>query len=395
LKSQTLEICVIGEICRSLCIVFLILCELCASARDYSAWFCLVSPTVSPQKDRTLAIDYDALLIVGFGGPETRDDVIPFLENVTRGRNIPRERLLAVAEHYYHFGGKSPLNDQVRALIAALEPELRRRGVDLPIHWGNRNWHPFLADTMRQMADSGVRRALALVLAAYSSYSSCRQYLEDIDRARAAVGTAAPSADKIRVFYNHPGFIAANADHLRDALAQIPADRRESAHVAFTAHSIPASLAKNCHYEEQLRETCRLVCERLAIADSRYSLVYQSRSGRLSDPWLEPDILDHLADLHSRRVRDVVVLPIGFLSDHLEVLYDLDFEAEQKSRDLGLTMIRAATVGTHPAFVAMLADLIHERLTDSPQRQAIGRFGPSHDICPAGCCPPPLPPMTR
>jgi len=236
---------------------------------------------------------------------------------------------------------------------------------------------------------------LALVLAAYSSYSSCRQYLEDIERARSTVGTAAPSVDKIRVFYNHPGFVAANADHLRDALAEIPSDRRESAHVAFTAHSIPMSMATNCLYEVQLRETCRLVCESLSIPDSRQRLVYQSRSGRPSDPWLEPDILDHLADLRSRDVRDVVVLPIGFLSDHLEVLYDLDFEAQEKSRELGLTMVRAATVGTHPAFVAMLADLIQERLTDSPQRQAIGHFGPREDVCPADCCPPPRPPAPR
>jgi ferrochelatase len=342
-----------------------------------------------------LANDYDALLIVGFGGPESREDVIPFLENVTLARNIPRERLLAVAEHYYHLGGKSPLNDQVRALIAALEPELRERGVGLPIFWGNRNWHPFLAETMRQMTDSGVRRTLALALAAYSSYSSCRQYLEDIDRARAAVGTGAPSVDKIRAFYNHPGFVAANADHLRKALAKIRADRRESAHVAFTAHSIPLSMATNCRYEEQLLETCRLVCEQTAVPDSRYSLVYQSRSGRPSDPWLEPDILDHLTGLRSRNVRDVVVLPIGFLSDHLEVLYDLDFEAQEQSRELGLNMIRAATVGTHPAFIAMLADLIQERLTESPERKAIGRFGPREDVCPADCCPSPRPPGAR
>jgi ferrochelatase len=335
-----------------------------------------------------LAVDYDALLIVGFGGPERREDVMPFLENVTRGRNVPRERLLGVAEHYYHFAGKSPLNDQVRSLIAVLEPELKRRRIDLPIYWGNRNWHPFLADTLRQMTDAGVRRGLALVLAAYSSYSSCRQYLEDIARAQSAVETGAPSVDKIRVFYNHPGFIAANSDHLRAALAEIPPDRRESARVAFTAHSIPASMAQTCRYESQLREACRLVCERLAIPATRYGLAFQSRSGRPTDPWLEPDIGDYLSSLRSEGVRDVVVLPIGFLSDHLEVLYDLDFEARQKSRELGLTMVRAATVGTHPAFVAMLADLIQERLTDSP-REAIGRDGPSHDVCSADCCPRP------
>jgi protoporphyrin/coproporphyrin ferrochelatase len=329
---------------------------------------------------------YDALLIVGFGGPERREDVMPFLENVTRGRNVPRERLLRVAEHYDHFGGKSPLNDQVRTLIAALKPELARRGVELPIFWGNRNWHPFLADALRQITEAGVKRALALVLAAYSSYSSCRQYLEDIARAQAAVGAGAPAVDKIRVFYNHPGFIAANVDHLRAALAEIPGQRREWAHVAFTAHSIPASMAANCRYESQLQETCRLVCERLGIPGEQYALVYQSRSGRPSDPWLGPDILEHLAGLRSGGVRDVVVLPIGFLSDHVEVLYDLDIEARGKSRELNLNMVRAATVGTHPVFVSLLADLIQERLTGTP-RQADGRDGPSHDVCPPDCCP--------
>ncbi len=333
-----------------------------------------------------MADDYDAILIVGFGGPERREDVMPFLENVTRGRNVPRERLLGVAEHYDHFGGKSPINDQVRTLIAALKPELERRRIQLPIYWGNRNWHPFLADTMRQMTDAGVRHAIGLVLAAYSSYSSCRQYLEDVARAQATVEPNAPSVDKLRVFYNHPGFIEANADHLRRALAEIPADRRASAHVAFTAHSIPFSMARNCRYEHQLRETCRLVCERLAIPESRYQLAYQSRSGRPGDPWLEPDILDHLTALKSQDVREVVVLPIGFLSDHVEVLYDLDVEAQAKSRELGLAMVRAATVGVHPAFVGMLADLIEERLSDLP-REAVGKDGPSHDVCPADCCP--------
>jgi protoporphyrin/coproporphyrin ferrochelatase len=333
---------------------------------------------------------YDAILVVAFGGPEKREDVLPFLENVTRGRNIPRERLLEVAEHYYHFGGKSPLNDQVRALITALEHELRRRGAPLRIYWGNRNWHPFLADTLQQMADAGVRSALGLVLAAYSSYSSCRQYLEDIARAQAVVGPQAPAVDKIRVFYNHPGFIGANADNLRKTLERLPTERRVATHVAFTAHSIPLSMAKNCRYEEQLRETCRLVSERRAIPESQWSLVYQSRSGRPSDPWLEPDIGDHLTALAQRGVRDVVLLPIGFLSDHLEVLYDLDEEAASRSRDLGLNMVRAETVGTHPAFIAMLADLVQERLDESVRRPAIGRFGASHDGCPADCCPPPL-----
>jgi protoporphyrin/coproporphyrin ferrochelatase len=335
---------------------------------------------------RILSVEYDAILVVGFGGPERREDVMPFLENVTRGRNVPRERLLGVAEHYDHFGGRSPLNDQVRTLIAALKPELINRRIERPIYWGNRNWLPFLADTMRQMTNDGIRRALGLVLAAYSSYSSCRQYLEDIARAQSAVESNAPHVDKIRVFYNHPGFIEANADHLRAALAEVPADRRDAAHVVFTAHSIPVSMARNCRYEQQLRETSRLVCERLAISDSRYGLAYQSRSGRPGDPWLEPDIGDDLTTLKSQGVRDVVVLPIGFLSDHVEVLYDLDVEAQDKSRELGLAMVRAATVGIHPAFVRMLADLIEERLSDRPA-EAVGKDGSSHDLCPADCCP--------
>src|SRR3954447_26083286 len=281
---------------------------------------------------------YDAILVVGFGGPEKRDDVIPFLENVLRGRNVPRERMLEVAEHYYHFGGVSPINGQVRELIAALRPELERHGIDLPIYWGNRNWHPFLGDTLREMAEAGVKKVLGLVLAAYSSYSSCRQYREDVARAQDHVGPGAPEVDKVRVYYNHPGFIAPNAERVADALGRIPADRRDSARLAFTAHSIPGAMAANCRYEEQLREACRLVAESLGVGPDRWRLVYQSRSGRPTDPWLEPDIRDHLAALGGEGVRDVVVHPIGFLSDHLEVLYALDEEARQAAAGLGLNM---------------------------------------------------------
>jgi ferrochelatase len=337
-----------------------------------------------------LPTQYDAILIVGFGGPERREDVLPFLENVTRGRNIPRERLLGVAEHYYHFGGKSPINDQVRELIAALRPVLQQHGIALPIAWGNRNWHPFLADAMQELSAAGAQRVLALVLAAYSSYSSCRQYGEDIEGARAAVGDRAPVVDKIRVFFNHPGFIAANADHLREALEKIPADRRSRARVAFTAHSIPMSMAQTSRYAEQLNEACRLVCELLEIPESRWALAYQSRSGRPSDPWLEPDICDHLVALSANGVSDVALLPIGFLSDHLEVLYDLDVEAREKSRELGLNLVRAATVGTHPQFVGALAELIEERINPpSSGRSALGSLGASPDVCPADCCPVP------
>jgi ferrochelatase len=330
---------------------------------------------------------YNAIVVVGFGGPEKREDVLPFLENVTRGRNVPRERLLAVAEHYDHVGGRSPLNDHVRELMAVLQTDLSQRGVTLPLYWGNRNWHPMLGDTVAAMSAAGSGRALALVLAAYSSYSSCRQYLENIERARSAVGGAAPVIDKIRVFYNHPDFIAANADRMRDAMSQIANGRRSRAQVAFTAHSIPTSMARSCRYEEQLGETCRLVCEELGVDESRFRLTYQSRSGRPTDPWLGPDICDHLKALREQSVSDVVVMPIGFLSDHVEVLYDLDYEASETCRDLGLNMVRAATVGTHPRFVSMLAELIEERLDRRSERRAIGRFGPSHDFCLPDCCP--------
>ena len=333
---------------------------------------------------------YDALLIVGFGGPEQPDDVMPFLENVTRGKPVPRERLLEVAEHYQHFGGVSPINQQVRDLIHVLRPELIRRGIDLPIFWGNRNWHPLLTETVEAMAAVGVKRALAFVLAGYSSYSSCRQYRENIEAARQAAGPSAPQIDKVRVFFNHPDFIEATIERVRDAIAQLPANERDSAHIAFTAHSIPMLMADNCQYAAQLTETGRLVADRLGIPESRWRLVYQSRSGRPTDPWLEPDILDHLRSLKEQSVSQVVIAPIGFLSDHIEVLYDLDDEAAKLSQELGLTMVRAGTVGTHPKFVSMIGDLIAERLaTESGSvcdRSAIGTCGPNHDVCPTDCC---------
>ena len=333
---------------------------------------------------------FDALLIVGFGGPEQPDDVMPFLENVTRGKPVPRERLLEVAEHYQHFGGVSPINQQVRDLIQVLRPELIQRGIDLPIFWGNRNWHPLLTETLESMTAVGVKRALAFVLAGYSSYSSCRQYRENIDAAQRAVGPSAPQIDKVRVFFNHPGFIEASVDRVANAIARLPAEGSESAHVAFTAHSIPMLMADNCQYAAQLAETARLVSDRLGIPESRWQLVYQSRSGRPTDPWLEPDILDHLRALKEQSVSQVVIAPIGFLSDHIEVLYDLDDEAAKLSQELGLKMVRAGTVGTHPKFVTMIVDLIAERLaTESEsacERRAVGSLGPNHDVCPEDCC---------
>lgn len=335
---------------------------------------------------------HDAILIVGFGGPEGPDDVIPFLENVLRGRGVPRERMLEVAEHYNHFGGVSPINGQVRDLIGVLEPELRSHDVNLPVYWGNRNWKPMLADTMRQMAEDGIKHALGVVLSGYSSYSGCRQYREDILKVREEVGPSAPVVDKMRVFYNHPDFIQVNAEQVREALEKFPADRRGAVRLAFTAHSIPDSMAVNCNYVRQLEETCRLVAETVGIGPDQWSLVYQSRSGRPTDPWLGPDILDYLDELKAMGTTDLIVQPVGFLSDHMEVMYDLDEEALTKSKVLGLTMVRAGTAGTHPQFVAMLRELIQERVESRPERRAVGYYPASHDVCPVNCCmPPPRP----
>ncbi len=329
---------------------------------------------------------YDALIVVSFGGPERREDVIPFLENVLRGKPVPRERLLEVAEHYYHFDGVSPINAQVRDLIEALRTELTRANIDLPIYWGNRNWHPLLPETLRQMERDGVRRAIAFMTSAYSSYSGCRQYRENIEVARAEVGSAAPAVDKIRVFYNHPGFVTANTDRILAAFEQLPPAHRSSASLAFTAHSIPLSMSTNCNYVQQLEESCRLIADSLRLPSNRWRLVYQSRSGRPGDPWLEPDIGDHIRELRSKGVTSLVIAPIGFLSDHMEVLFDLDEEARTLCDDAGIAMARAATVGTHPDFIECIRELIEERLGLRNERRAIGQFGPNHDVCPTDCC---------
>ena len=336
-------------------------------------------------------MNYDAILVVSFGGPESKDDVIPFLENVLRGRNIPHERMLAVAEHYYHFQGKSPINQQTRELIAALKQELEQHGPKLPVYWGNRNWHPMLADTLRQMKSDGIRRALAFVTSAYSSYSGCRQYREDIARAQAEVGEGAPQIDKLRAFFNHPGFIEATENRLRDAIAEIPQESRTNLQLVYVAHSIPLSMATTSDYVMQLEEVRKLVSQRLGIKND--ALVYQSRSGAPGQPWLEPDILDYLKEMRERNLASaVIVAPISFVSDHMEVLYDLDIEARQLCESLKLPMARAKTVGIHPKFVAMIRELILER-TDNAPRRAVGSLGPRHDVCAEDCCPAPQRPM--
>jgi ferrochelatase len=327
---------------------------------------------------------YDALLIVSFGGPEGMDDVIPFLENVLRGKNVPRERMLQVAKHYELFGGVSPINQQNRQLIAALKKELADNGPGLPVYFGNRNWHPLLADTLRQMRDDGIQNALAFVTSAYSSYSSCRQYLQNISEARTIAGEDAPRVEKIRAFYNHPLFIQANVENVRAALQRIPAERRMNAQLVFTAHSIPLTMAKNCNYEAQLNETSRLVADELGI--ERWRLVFQSRSGSPAQPWLGPDVCEYLQELRASGISDVVVAPVGFVSDHMEIIYDLDTEASALCDKLGLNMIRAATAGTHPLFVEMIRELILERLEPETPRRFLGTHGARGNFCDPGCC---------
>jgi ferrochelatase len=334
---------------------------------------------------------YDAFLLVSFGGPEGPDDVMPFLENVTRGRGVPPERLAGVAEHYYAFGGVSPINQQCRDLLAAVRADLAAGGLSLPVYWGNRNWTPYLADTVRAMAADGVRRAVAFVTSAYSSYSGCRQYLDDIERARAAVGPGAPEIDKIRRYFNHPGFIEPFAGSAADALATLPPDLRDDAHLVFTAHSVPAAMAEasgpggGWRYVAELTEAARLIAERTCGGRHPWTLAYQSRSGPPSQAWLEPDVRDHIGELAKSGARAVVVIPVGFVSDHMEVRHDLDIEAAQTAESLGLAFARAATPGAHPRFASMVTELVRERLTGVPGA-ALGRLGVPDQDCPADCC---------
>ncbi|HXZ72802.1 MAG TPA: ferrochelatase [Streptosporangiaceae bacterium] len=355
--------------------------------------------------------DYDAFVLVSFGGPEGPADVMPFLENVTRGRGVPRERLAEVAHHYDRFGGVSPINQQCRDLLAAIEKDFAASGLNLPLYWGNRNWRPYLADTVAEMAAHGVRRAIAFVTSAYGSYSGCRQYLDDIENARAQAGPAAPRIDKIRHFFNHPGFIGPFTEAALAAIESLPPGARAGAPLVFTAHSVPESMAAASGpdgglYPAQLAEAARLVAAGVAAAgggERPWRLVFQSRSGPPSVPWLGPDVCDHLADLAAAGAPGAVMVPVGFVSDHLEVLYDLDVEAAQAGRRLGLPLARAATPGTHPHLVSMITELVRERAGEgthgggdgarggaggSALRTALGGMGPGPDDCPDGCCRP-------
>src|SRR3954451_5525136 len=319
---------------------------------------------------------------------------MPFLRNVTRGRGIPDERLAEVAEHYAHFHGVSPINEQNRALIAALQTEFAEHGIALPIYWGNRNWKPYVADAVRQMRDDGVHHALVLATSATSSYSGCRQYRDDLARARVPLGESAPELVKLRHFFDHPGFIAPRVESVRAALSELPEPLRDDARLVFTAHSIPVAMndasgpQRNGLYAAQQRETARLVAEAVRGEGAEFDLVWKSRSGPPQVPWLEPDVNDHLKDLAARGVPAVVVTPSGFVSDHIEVRWDLDIEARQTATALGMAYARAATPGTHPAFVTAIRELVLERLADAPPR-GLGTLGLCGVDCPDGCCPAP------
>ncbi|MET9412746.1 ferrochelatase [Streptomyces klenkii] len=357
--------------------------------------------------DQPAHAPYDALLLLSFGGPEGPDDVVPFLENVTRGRGIPRERLKEVGQHYFLFGGVSPINDQNRALLGALRKEFAEHGTDLPVYWGNRNWAPYLTDTLREIAADGRRRVLTLATSAYASYSGCRQYRENLADALAALeaeGVTPPRVDKLRHYFNHPGFVRPMADAVLAALSELPEAVREGAHLAFTTHSIPTAAADSSGpaeghgdggaYVAQHLDVARTIAEAVRAETGRehpWQLVYQSRSGAPHIPWLEPDICDHLEAAHAAGVPAVVMVPIGFVSDHMEVKYDLDTEAAAKAAELGLPVARAATVGADPRFAAAVRELVLERAAtergEHPARCALGALGPSHDLCPVGCCP--------
>ncbi|MCU7822519.1 ferrochelatase [Kitasatospora sp. DSM 101779] len=359
---------------------------------------------------------YDALLLLSFGGPEGPEDVVPFLENVTRGRGIPKERLVEVGKHYFLFGGVSPINEQNRELLAALRKDFADHGLDLPVYWGNRNWAPYLADTLKEIAADGHRRVLTLATSAYAGYSGCRQYRENLADALAGLardGLPTLRVDKLRHFYNHPGFVGPMIDATLAALGELPEEVRAGAHLVFTTHSVPNAMADSSGapddpargtpggaYVAQHLDVARLVAEAVAgatgAADRPWELVYQSRSGAPHVPWLEPDVCDRLEELHAAGAPAAVIVPIGFVSDHMEVKYDLDTEAAAKAAELGLPVARAATVGADPRFAAAVRELVLERAAvergAAVERRALGALGPSHDVCAAACCPNPRAP---
>ncbi|WP_066039969.1 ferrochelatase [Herbiconiux solani] len=368
------------------------------------------SPAASSGPEHvTVPVAYDAILLASFGGPEGQDDVIPFLRNVTRGRGIPDERLEEVAHHYRAFGGISPINAQNRMLKAALETELADRGIDLPVLWGNRNWDPYLREALTEAHDRGFSQLIAIATSAYSSYSSCRQYREDYAIALEETGLAGEiTIDKVRQFFDHPGFVQPFIDGLRAALADIRErfegiDLASEVEVLFTTHSIPSADAERSGpsfrgfgpegaYAAQHRAVAEVVMlaatSGVGETDVPWQLVFQSRSGPPSQPWLEPDINDAIAELPAKGVRAVVIVPLGFVSDHMEVMWDLDNEALESCAENGLYGVRTPTPGVDPAYVSGLIDLVLERVNGTPteERASVTDIGPWYDVCRPGCC---------
>ena len=325
------------------------------------------------------ARDYDAVLVVSFGGPEGPEEVMPFLDRVLAGRPVPPPVKARIAARYARFGGVSPINGHTREFIAALEGKLADEGPRLPVYWGNRNSAPLLTDTLRKMAEEGIKSAIAYVTSMFSSYSGCRQYREDLFRAGEGV-EGVPRIDKLRVAYNHPGFVGAMVDRVREARATAP----DGAALLFTAHSLPLAMAANADYEAQLDDTCGLVAQ--GLGEDRWWLAFQSNNARSGDPWLTPTVEDSLASIREAGHRAVLVAPIGFVCDHMEVVLDLDVEARACAEDLGLGYCRAVTVGTHPAYVEMVRELIVERMSAQPARRYLGDRGASPDYCALDCC---------
>jgi len=333
---------------------------------------------------------YDALLLVAFGGPERPADVEPFLERVTAGRSIPPDRLSEVADRYLSVCGRSPLNARMRALLSAVRAELAARDIDLPVFWGNRNAAPLLADAVAEMAGAGVERALAWTATPYASYSTCRQYGEDLVAACSTTGDGAPAIDMIRRHHDHPGLLEPAADRLSDALARLPEDRRDRAHLLFSAHSIPTALADTCDYVAQVREAAKLVAALVDPAGHHpHEVVWQSRTGSPRVPWLEPDVADRIEVLAADGVDAVAISPIGFPVENFEITWDLDTDASRRAEGVGVAFARAAAVDDDPRFASMVVDLAVERL-DGPAggpRRGGGALSINPDTCPADCCP--------
>ncbi|MGB1822662.1 MAG: ferrochelatase [Acidimicrobiales bacterium] len=331
---------------------------------------------------------FDSLLLLSFGGPENSDDVMPFLRNVTAGRGVPDERLAVVAEQYELFGGKSPINELNQQLLCALNEELASRGHEMATFWGNRNWHPFVTDTIADLKSLGHTSTVCLVTSAFSSYSGCRQYHEDLDRARNEV-PGAPNIERVRVYWDHPDFLGTAAELLAES--RDAAGLSSETPVLHSAHSLPLSMAANCDYQQQLNEAASIVNE-LAGMRGPYEVVFQSRSGPPSVPWLTPDIDQRIHELAEQGTQELLVHPLGFVADHMEVLFDLDTQSAAAAKEAGVKMVRTPTVGTHPRFVSMLVDLVEEAAGLRADRPSLSKSGPRPDKCNSQCCPAPTRP---